>query len=316
MEVHGHEADACYVLRRVAAVALVLVVVPLLSWTAPASAEDDPLFVEWSSLLPTFTAGYDPSDANDCKAGRIQCVDSVIREMTRRFDKLAQVCDHDAVFALTYLRTTEEYKRAATTAGFFEDPAFVNHEDAVFARYYFDAFDAWHKGDTSATPVAWQMAFDAADHRRVTGSGNMLLGLSAHINRDLPYVLHEIGLIKPDGSTRKTDHDKVNLFLNKVTQPVIAEAARRFDPTMDDGNVPGTWDETATLQLVVGWREEAWRNAERLANAASDVERAQVAASIEASAILKQEAILRAASYGLFQSSAARDAHCAVHWNS
>jgi hypothetical protein len=301
------------VLRRAIAGATVVVLTFLCS-ARPAAAED-PLFVEWSSLLPTMTAGYDPSSVNDCKAGRIQCVDAVIREMTRRFDGLAQRCDHDAVFALTYLRTTEEYKRAATTPGFFEDPAFVNHEDAVFARYYFEAFDAWHRGDTLATPAAWRMAFDTADRRKATGSGNMLLGLSAHINRDLPFVLHDIGLVKPDGSTRKTDHDKVNHFLNRVTQPVIAEAARRLDPTMDDSNAPGTWDETATLQLVVAWREEAWRNAERLANAGSDLERSLVAASIESSAVQKQQALLLSGSYGLFENSSARDAFCAANWN-
>jgi hypothetical protein len=293
---------------------VVLVVAPILTLARPAAAED-PLFIEWASVMPTLTAGYDPSSSNECKSGKLQCVDAVIREMTKRFDRLASVCDHDAVFALTYLRTTEEYRRATTTPGFFEDPGFVNHEDAVFASYYFDAFDAWHRGDITHTPPAWRTAFDAADDRRATGSGNMLLGLSAHINRDLPFVLWEIGLVKPDGSTRKTDHDKVNEFLNRVTQPVIAEAARRLDPTMDDANAPGTWDETATLQLVVGWREEAWRNAERLANASNAFQRGLVAESIEQSAQLKQQTLLLSGSYGLFQSSASRDAFCATHWN-
>jgi hypothetical protein len=294
-------------------VAVTLVVAPLLSLARPAAA--DPLFIDWSSLLPTLTAGYDPSSANECNSGKLQCVDAVIREMTKRFDALASRCDHDAVFALTYLRTTEEYRRATTTPGFFEDPGFVNHEDAVFASYYFDAFDAWHRGDTAHTPPAWKTAFDAADRKKVSGSGNMLLGLSAHINRDLPFVLWQIGLVKPDGSTRKADHDKVNQFLNRVTEPVIAEAARRLDPTMDDSNAPGTFDETASLQLVMGWREEAWRNAERLANASSAFERSLVIATIEQSAQLKQQALLLATSYGLFQSSASRDAFCATHWN-
>ena len=84
---------------------------------------------------------------------------------------------------------------------------------------------------------------------------------------------------------------------------------------MDDGNLPGTYDETATLQLVVAWREEAWRNAELLANAATSAERSLVAASIEQSALLKQQVLLLATTYGLFQSSAARDAHCAAHWD-
>jgi hypothetical protein len=281
----------------------------------PAAAEQEPVFVEWSSLLPGLSGGYDPTSEHLCKRGATQCVDAVVREMTRRFDNLAAVCDHDAVFALTYLRTTEEYRRTIEDPAFFEDTAFVNHEDAVFAEYYFRAFDAWHRGDRAATPAAWRIAFDAADRRAVTGSGNMLLGMSAHINRDLPFVLEGIGLVKPDGTSRKADHDRVNRFLNRVTTTVVAEIARRFDPTADDSNLPGTFDETATLQMVVSWREQAWRNAERLAAARTEAERASVAKSIEDSSALEARTIVAATSYGPLQSSAARDRYCAQHWD-
>src|SRR5688572_13990435 len=125
---------------------------------ATARAEDPP-FVPWTALLPGFTTGYDPSSANDCKAGRLNCVDAVIREMTRRFDDLEVSCNHNLVFALTYLRTTEEYRRAVVEPNFFSDPNFVNHEDVVFARYYFDAWDAYRGGQVAATPRAWQLAF-------------------------------------------------------------------------------------------------------------------------------------------------------------
>jgi len=280
---------------------------------APPAAAEGPIFVAWSDYLPSLTAGHDPSDANDCKAGRAKCVDSVIREMTRRFDRQAAVCDHDAVFALTYLRTTEEYRRTIEDPTFFEDTAFVNHEDAVFARYYFEATDGWEKGTRSAVPEAWRIAFSAADARSVSGTGNIFLGLSAHINRDLPYVLAEIGLVKPDGTSRKADHDRVNQFLNRVTEPVLAEAAARFDPTIDDRNAPGTYDEAAALQLVVAWREEAWRNAERLVAASTSSERSVVVSSIESSAAAKARSLLLTTTYGLGQSSAARDAHCSAH---
>ena len=44
---------------------------------------DDPIFVGWSSLLPGLTEEYNPSSANDCVAGRMNCVRAVIREMLR-----------------------------------------------------------------------------------------------------------------------------------------------------------------------------------------------------------------------------------------
>src|SRR5919198_2349303 len=199
---------------------LCVVIILIAGWVILASGSaraEDPPFVGWSALLPGLTTEYNPSSENDCAAGRTHCVDAVIREMRRRFDPLASSCDHDSIFALAYLRTTEEYRRTIEDPTFFEDTAFVNHEDVVFARLYFDAFDAWHAGRREDVPRAWAIAFQAAADRAMPASGNLSLGINAHIQRDLPFALAGIGLVKPDGSSRKTDHDRVNEFLNRVT---------------------------------------------------------------------------------------------------
>src|SRR5215213_1549855 len=250
---------------------------------APGAARaDDPPYIGWTELLPGLTTAYNPSSENACTAGRTACVNAVIREMRRRFDPLAASCDHDSIFSLAYLRTTEEYRRTIEDPTFFEDTAFVNHEDAVFAGLYFDAYDAWHTGRRAAVPPAWDIAFDAAADHAMPASGNLSLGINAHVQRDLPFALAAIGLVKPDGTSRKTDHDRVNQFLNRVTDDLYAEIARRFDPTIDDSDLPGTADDAAVFQLIPTWREIAWRNAERLVGASTDEERAEVAASIEA----------------------------------
>jgi Family of unknown function (DUF5995) len=285
----------------------------LLLFTAGTARAEDPPYVGWSALLPGLTSGFDASSENDCKAGRTRCVDAVIREMRRRFDPLAESCDHDSIFALAYLRTTEEYRRTIEDPTFFEDTAFVNHEDVVFARLYFDAFDAWDSGRREDVPPAWAIAFQAAADRSMPASGNLSLGINAHVQRDLPFALAAIGLVKPDGSSRKRDHDRVNEFLNRVTDDLYAEIARRFDPTIDDGDLPGTADNAALFQIIPSWREIAWRNAERLASASSDEERAEVAASIEAYAASQAETIRLASGYGPLRNSAARDAHCSIH---
>jgi hypothetical protein len=295
--------------RRFRVKSLAVVVGALVATTAlsasPGSAEE-PLFVGWSNLLPSFTTGYDPSSANDCKAGRIKCVDAVIKEMDRRVRPLAAACDHNVMFGLMYLRTTEEYRRSATAPGFFTDPAFINHQDAVFARYYFEAWDSYRAGDLAATSDAWEIAFRSSDDQKVSGTGNMLLGMSAHVNRDLPMVLAAIGLVKPDGSSRKPDHDKVNQFLNIVMEPLMKEAAARFDPTVDDAQVHGTtMDETAALQLLVGWREQAWRNAEAIVNAPTAADRARVLDGIERVATIEANLIVAATSYSPLNAQAA-----------
>jgi hypothetical protein len=284
--------------------------------TPVAARAEDPTFLGWTALLPGLTTEYQPNSDNDCAAGRTRCVDAVIREMQRRFDPLAATCDHDAIFSLTYLRTTEEYRRTIEDPTFFEDVRFVNHEDAVFARYYFEAYDNWAAGRQLAVPPAWAIAFRAADQRAVSAAGNIALGINAHVQRDLPFVLAAIGLVKPDGSSRKPDHDRVNEFLNRVADELYPEIARRFDPTVDDSEVDGTTvDNFAEFQIIPTWREIAWRNAERLVSAPSAAARAVVASQIEAYAASQAQTLRDAYRYGPLSSSAARDSFCAIHHN-
>jgi hypothetical protein len=308
-------------MRRAVAVGLVAGVLSTLFVIAgaPVAHAEDPLFIDWTSSLPTLTTTYDPSSENDCTAGRSNCIDITIREMQRRFAPLGQSCNHNAVFSLAYLRTTQTYKWARDQEGFFADTPYVNHEDAVFAKFYFDAWDNYYKNNAKgAVPKAWQIAFDAADNKRVTGSGSLFLGMSAHVNRDLPYVLAAIGLTFPDGTSRKVDHDKVNQFLNAVLSPLMAEEAARFDAGIDSARDPMLLGYTSSFQLLAAWRETAWRNAERLVNAPDPAARAQVAQSIEDYAAGVAATLVAADSYNALttlqdNTAAKRDAYCAAN---
>jgi hypothetical protein len=284
--------------------------------TAPTAAADDPPFVGWSALLPGLSLPYDPASPDDCIAGRSQCVDKTIRQMTSRFDALAASCDHNAIFSLTYLRVTQAYRQAIDEP-FFANTPFVNYEDTVFAHYYFSAFDDWTSGQIEDVPPAWRIAFDAAAKHKVSASGDLLLGINAHVQRDLPFVLYSIGgLVAPDGSSRKPDFDRVNVILNHVFEPLLAEIGRRFDPTIDDTELPTSLDDAALFQLLAAWREDAWRNAELLADAVTPAARDLVAAQIENTAATEARAIVASTAYPpLLNGSAARDAYCAVHHN-
>ncbi len=282
--------------------------------TASPVRADDPPFVGWTQATPPLADAYRPSSADECAAGRPSCVQTTIRRMSRRFAPLAEACNHNAVFSLAYLRTTQEYARAAADPTFFQDVRFVNHEDAVFTKYYFSAYDAWAANRRAYVPVAWRIAFDAAATRQASGSGDLMLGMSAHVNRDLPFVLAAIGLVRPDGVSRKPDHDKVNVFLNRVVQPLIDEEAARFDPAMDDANTPYGLSYTALMQVLVTWRETAWRNAERLVNAPDKAARNRVAQQIEDYAATTARSLLADFQYTPpVTTTVARDHFCSIH---
>jgi hypothetical protein len=279
----------------------------------PAAQAEDPPFVDWTSLLPATGGAGDAKDPNLCMKGSDNCVHSVIREMDRRFQPLSDTCHHDAMFAIMYLRTTEAYHEFWHEDHFYDDD-WLNHYDAVFASYYFDAQDDYRHG--RPVPGAWRIAFAAAERQEVTSLGNAFLGMSAHINRDLPFVLESIGLVAGDGSSRKPDSDAVNQFLNRVSDELYPEVSRRYDPTFDDGQVPGTFlDDLASFQLIPAWREQAWRNAERLVAAKTPAERAKVVQQIEDAATTVAQAIKAATQYNALssQTAAQRNAYCALH---
>lgn len=240
-----------------------------------------------------------------CQQELPQCVTQVIREMERRYKPLARQCDHDAVFALNYLRTTEIFQQTLDEIG-YSDPAAVVREDALFAEYYFRAYDAYHRGKKEDVPLAWQITFDAAQNRLVTGSGNIALGINAHIQRDLPFVLYELYLKGHPVSYE--DRNRVNNFLQKVNP--LKELAAKFDPTIDDQDVPGDEDDRQRFQTIVEWREGAFRNYERLRDAKTDAERAQVAKEIEEFTAQTAQFLQQTFSYTPGTDSSERDAYC------
>jgi len=281
-----------------------------------AQADDLVPFVPWSSYLAGWSDTYVPSSDNDCVAGRPNCLKSTLKELADIHATNAKSCSHNAPFSLAYLRMTQTYGYTRDIPGYYQDVTFFNHEDAVFAKYYIDAFRNWQKGNRAAVPQSWLIAFDAATSKSMSGSGDLLLGMNAHINRDLPFVLAAVGQVTPGGWNTKPDFDKVEEWLYTATRPMNAEAAQRFDPAMDDADDPLGMSYWSLFQMVSGWRENAWRNAEALLSAPSPEARALVAQRIETDANNTAAALRLSMAYlAPFQNSISRDSYCAAHKN-
>lgn len=251
----------------------------------------------------------EPTSKRACQVGKPKCVEFVIKEMERRYKPLARQCNHNALFALGYLRTTQVFLQTLKDID-YSDRSTVIREDALFAEYYFRAYDAYHLGADNVPP-AWKEAFDAAQSRSVTSSGDLVLGFNAHIQRDLPFVLYE--LYKQGNTVSYEDHNRVNEFLQTVN--FLTELAQKFDPTIDDEDVPGEEDDFQRFQLIASWRELAYRNYERLRDAQSDEARAKVAAEIETYALVSAQLLRQQLSYPPGTDSSARDAYCRANVN-
>ena len=276
---------------------------------APAGASPAPN-VNWTALLPALPSPLEPQPGPvpHCRKGRVSCIRTEVRRLTRLRNRLG--CDHRAVFATTYLELTKELLRTVKAEPhFFRYPSYLYTEDALFADVYFDTLRAWNRGE-SISP-AWKIALQSAKAGELNGAQDMLLGINAHVQNDMPFVLAALGLRTQGGASRKVDHDAMNEVLNRAYQPVVDAVASRYDSLITVTNSPATpLDDAGGLEMVRGWREGVWRNAERLLNANGSAERQAVADQIQANAAAWATTI-SSAGLGLPGYRGQRDAYCA-----
>lgn len=250
---------------------------------SPALASQDPN-PPWPQLLPPrpLTDTTQPGPTPRCHKATMRCIDDTIRRMRKLRARLG--CDHRAVFATTYLLLTEQARDTMRRdRHYFKDNRWLIYEDTVFANFYFRVIKSYESG--KPVPEAWKIAFDTARTGDANGAQDMLLGINAHVQRDMPFVLATVGLRTRKGVTRKPDHDVVNQILSDAYERIVATIGARYDSIVTITNA--SWDpldDFGGLEMVKGWREGVWRNAERLLDAKTPAERSQVADSIETNA--------------------------------
>ena len=187
-------------------------------------------------------------------------IDEVIDEMSRRWRALDRAGDMRAVFAKSYLATTEAVRRAAEKSGGFEDPAWLVALDVEFARRYFAAFDAFESG--APCPRPWLLALENASARKTFVLQDILLGMNAHIAYDLP---HALDATIPHGCTPerlevyRRDHEHMNRVLAETVDHVQRQAAWAYDPALMLGDVLlGNLDERLAATYIGNWRTRVW----------------------------------------------------------
>ena len=280
----------------------------LIAAAAPAGAQTTP-DVPWPTLLPAAPgtpAEVQPGPVPRCARPTMRCVDDTIRVFRRWRARFG--CDHRAVFTTTYLLLTQEIKRYLKRPAFFDDRRYLIWEVTQFSNFYFRALENDRAG--RPVPEAWRIAFDAADSDGANAGQDMLLGINAHVQRDMAYVVAEMGVRTPSGASRKPDHDRVNQILNSAYERIVREIGERYDPLLFTTNA--SWnplDNIAGLEAVKGWREGVWRNAERLLTARTDAERSLVEATIEGNAATWARLMAAPQAPGY---RAQRDAYCAA----
>jgi hypothetical protein len=267
--------------------------------------------VEWPAALPGVPTARNPQPANlpGCKQIRIACIDAGLARLKQLQASLG--CDHRDVFATTYVVMTQTTRKALVTHKpvAFRYPKWIIAIDVLFHEYYFQAVRDRDAGRT--VPGAWRIAFDVAAQGDANATKDLLLGVNAHVQRDLPFVLATLGLHTQSGKSRKRDWDAFNKVLDGAYAPIVDTISARFDPSLRYTNPNTVIDGAAAGQLFRLWRERAFRRAEALLNTRSQAGRLAIRRAIEASttATAQKIAALPEAPGYRFQ----RDAYCATN---
>jgi hypothetical protein len=172
-------------------------------------------------------------------------------------------------FLSTYLRTTAAVA-AGIDSGTFEDPAWVERWDLVFAGLYLTALDAYlSQGGRPSRP--WRLAFNAAPG--LPPLLNVLLGVNAHINYDLPQALLAVITDAEFGdpsrlARRRRDHDRIDEILSgRVAAEDVEISARSVRSVVDRAMRPvNRW---AARRFLKEAREKVWANTVQLWRAKS-----------------------------------------------
>lgn len=123
--------------------------------------------------------------------------------------------------------------------------------------------------------------------RRLPGRGSdalqqVLLGINAHINHDLPLALADVlddweGLAEEIRTNRHEDHEAVNDVIIASIDLVQGSVVNEVMPILGVlDTLLGRLDEAVFTATVRSWREHAWDEAQQLLRCSTDDERAAV----------------------------------------
>jgi hypothetical protein len=232
---------------------------------------------EWAAIVDDLDVAIGDPDGSPCHRGEPSCLAAVIAEMEFRLDELG--CDHRAPFAFTYLEMTRGVAAAAPS---FEDPALLSVIDARFAQQYFDAVDNWDAGRVEDVPAAWQLAFATADNGEASAAADLVLGMNAHISRDLAYTVAQVVESADDIDGETDDYLRINDVIGSVSDSVLRGASERFDPNLFllDEAFAGV-RAPDPVELIALWRSRSFDLGLQLGTATTEAEQDAIEAEIE-----------------------------------
>lgn len=203
-----------------------------------------------------------------------ETVDDVVAGLTTLERACIEARDRRGVFVSAYIRITHELIRRIE-AGRFHDGEWLASYIVAFAELHRRALAAYEADDREQVPKPWRVAFDAAVDGRSVIVQDLILGINAHINHDLPIALRMVS-IDPHRQRRYEDHTAVNDALRETTNTVQERLSQIYVPALGFLDLAGgEVDEVLTNFSFEKARDTAWMFGTVLVDAEDDEEAVQ-----------------------------------------
>lgn len=194
----------------------------------------------------------------------MQDIPSLLLTMNNRVDGWKSTGDRRHVFLGCYSMMSQAMHEAINKGQFFHAP-WVSQLLLRFSEYYFNAL-ARYDQNPELSPIVWRQVHDASKDPEINVTQNLLLGVNAHINYDLPLALYDClvenwsQLPETHKQTLKKDHELVNEII-----------AQTIDSVQDSIVNPSSWsmaaldiimcraDEWLLSKLISSWRNDVWQ---------------------------------------------------------
>lgn len=195
------------------------------------------------------------------QAREINSVEEVRERLEDMHEELSHRGDHRAVFPCSYIATT---KKASVVIESIRNKNHPDHrkfrelddnliENIVieFAKFYFEAFDNYERGERSKVPPVWRVNFDEAKAQTTSVVEDMLLGYNAHMSYDLSIILAKKlpdgkPLYDPEDSKQVNTFNAFNRILIEETDTIIGYI------TEIDDRLGGSSTEVITSGKAIG----------------------------------------------------------------
>jgi hypothetical protein len=219
-----------------------------------------------------------------------QSVEHVVRGLAALDRQFRMAQDRRGLFVMAYVAMTGTIAQWIER-GRFRNGAAMGRYVVAFANEYRRALEEHVAGRRPGVPVAWQQSFDACkDGRGIFQC--LMLGINAHMRRDLPYAVRAAGIDAGCGDFYQ-DHTRIDEVL-RLNIPLVRR--RVSDAYGADLSFTQRWfggvADSGLSRDFARARQRSWEFAQQLALAESEFAGAQVERMIEEHAALAGRKII------------------------